>query len=116
MGAEGGLSLSPSGLHPPAPQRLRYPTANLTNLINLRAMARVFCVTGDDVVRFDLNGDGAAGTRVVLAGVGAVCLAVDPRTSECVYVGTFDRGVFVSEDSGESWRRPDMPPRDSRVL
>ena len=58
----------------------------------------MFCVTGEDVVRFDLNGDGATDARVVLGGVGAVCVAVDPHTCERVYIGTFDRGVFVSED------------------
>ena len=79
-------------------------------------MARVFCVTGDDVVRFECNGDGATGAETVLAGVGAVCVTVSPRTSDQVYVGTFDRGVFVSNDSGESWRQPDQPPSDSRVL
>ena len=98
---------------PPAPQRLGYPTSNL---VNLGRVAWVFCVTGEDLVRFDLNGDGATDARVVLGGVGAVCVAVDPHTCERVYIGTFDRGVFVSEDSGESWRRPDTPPSDSRVL
>jgi photosystem II stability/assembly factor-like uncharacterized protein len=36
---------------------------------------------------------------------GARCLAIDPRDSDTVYVGTSDEGLFKSSDGGGSWER-----------
>lgn len=35
------------------------------------------------------------------------CLAVDPRHHEHLYCGTFDQGLWVSTDAGNSWRHVD---------
>src|SRR5437016_5925307 len=74
---------------------------------------RIFAVTGEDVARLALeDGEG----EVVLRGVGAQCVEVDPRDPDRVYAGTFDRGVFVSEDGGASWRQDEHGLADRRVM
>jgi hypothetical protein len=44
-------------------------------------------------------------TELVLEDSGAQCVAVDPKDPETVFVGTFDEGIFKSEDGGKSWER-----------
>src|SRR5919199_2448960 len=39
-----------------------------------------------------------------LAGRHPQCLAVDPGRPERVYCGTFDAGVWCSDDAGSSWQ------------
>ncbi|HEY4427812.1 MAG TPA: hypothetical protein VGN08_06380 [Solirubrobacteraceae bacterium] len=74
---------------------------------------RVFAVTGDDVVAFSLA---ARESDVVLGGVGARCVAVDPRDPDRVYVGTFDGGVHTTEDGGATWRQDEQGLSDRRVM
>jgi len=64
----------------------------------------LYAATGDAIARITLEGGAAASAVVGLEGSGACCLAVDPLEPERVYVGTFDRGVRVSDDGGVSWR------------
>lgn len=64
---------------------------------------RVFAVTGDDVVRFALDGAHAYNAETVLSGVGAHCVTVDPRDPQRVYVGTEKHGLYASEDAGATW-------------
>ncbi len=79
-------------------------------------MPTIYAATGSDVVRFELTGGTAHNPETVLADVGAVCVAVDPRAPERVYAGTFDQGLFYSADRGDTWRQPEHPPTESRVL
>jgi photosystem II stability/assembly factor-like uncharacterized protein len=76
------------------------------------ATARLYAVTGDAFAAIPLDAPGEA--RLSLEGSGAGCLAVDPRDGDRVYVGTFDDGVRVTEDGGETWR--ESAPSDRRVL
>lgn len=78
--------------------------------------SRVFAVTGDDVVRFRLQGTNASDAESLLSGVGARCVAVDPREPERVYIGTFDSGVYASYDGGLTWRQDDEGLVDRRVM
>ena len=79
----------------------------------LPEQVRIFAVTGEDVARLALEDrEGQA----VLWGVGARCVEVDRRDPDRVYVGTFDRGVFISEDSGGSWRQDEHGLVDRRVM
>ena len=77
-------------------------------------MSRIFAVTGDAVVRFTL--DGAAAPQEVLPGSGAHCIAVDPSDPARVYVGTFDSGLYASDDGGRTWRAAEAGLEDRRVL
>jgi len=43
--------------------------------------------------------------ELVLEDSGAQSVAVDPKDPETVFVGTFDEGIFKSEDGGRSWER-----------
>ncbi len=76
----------------------------------------MFVVTGEDVVRLRLQGSAVSDVRAVLPGVGARCVAIDPHDPMHVYVGTFDRGVYVSQTGGERWLQPDDGPPEPRVL
>jgi photosystem II stability/assembly factor-like uncharacterized protein len=78
--------------------------------------ARVFVVTGDDVLRFSLEDATAREPESLLYGVGARCVAVDPHDPQRVYVGTFDNGLFSSEEAGLTWREDDEGLGDRRVL
>lgn len=70
-------------------------------------MTTFFVATGDDVVRLrSANGvNGRWESAPVLTGVGVQCLAVDPHNSRRVYAGTFDEGLYRTNDDGESWQR-----------
>lgn len=73
----------------------------------------IFAVTGEDVARFTLAGRDA---EVLLHDVGARCIAVDPRDPDRVYVGTFDDGMYASDDAGATWRRDEEGLADRRVM
>lgn len=77
---------------------------------------RIFAITGDDVVRFELNDGRASDPQTALGQVGPRCVAVDPGDPRRVYVGTFDRGTFSSPDGGDSWRTAEEGLADERVL
>ncbi len=78
--------------------------------------SRVFVVTGDDVLRFTLENAAAREPESLLYGVGARCVAVDPRDPQLVYVGTLDNGLFSSEGDGLTWREDEEGLGDRRVL
>jgi len=75
--------------------------------------ARIFAVTGKDVVA---STPAAGDAEVVLGGVGANCLAVDPRDPDRIYVGTFDAGMYMSDDNGATWRQDEHGLADRRVM
>jgi photosystem II stability/assembly factor-like uncharacterized protein len=77
---------------------------------------RIIAVTGDDVVRFTLSGREAIGAETVLHGVGAQCVAVDPHDPDRIYVGSFDRGLYVSRDGGATWDDSGEGLLDQRVM
>ena len=82
----------------------------------MRPETRLFAATGDAVARIDLTGETAAEVQTALRGSGAVCVAVDLHDRRRVYAGTFDDGVWISDDGGDTWRRPEIGPRERRVL
>ena len=75
--------------------------------------ARVFAVTGEDVAGFEF---GRADAEPLLRGVGARSVAVDSLDPDRVYVGTFDRGLYASEDGGRTWRQDERGLEDRRVM
>ncbi len=77
---------------------------------------RIFAVTGDDVLRFTLAGSTAQEAEPLIEGLGARCIATDPRNPSRVYVGTFDHGLYASEDAGSTWRRAEQGLDDQRVM
>ena len=78
--------------------------------------SQVFALTGDDVVRFELDGAKASDPRSLLRGVGARCLAIDPRDPDRLCVGTLDSGLYTSDDGGLTWRDDNDGLDDRRVL
>jgi photosystem II stability/assembly factor-like uncharacterized protein len=78
--------------------------------------AMLFALTGDDVARIELDWPAAGEPEVVLRGVGARCIAVDPHDPMRLYVGTFDNGLCVSRDAGQTWSQPADGPVEPRVL
>src|SRR5947209_10480452 len=77
---------------------------------------RVFAVTGDEVVRFTRENAEPRETESVPYGVGARCVAIDPHDPRRVYVGTFDNGLYRSEEGGLTWRQDGQGLADRRVL
>jgi photosystem II stability/assembly factor-like uncharacterized protein len=82
----------------------------------MRERARVFAVTGDDVVRFTLDGATVVDMETLLTGGGARCVAVDLADPDRIYVGTFDNGVYASADGGRSWQNDGRGLGDRRVM
>jgi photosystem II stability/assembly factor-like uncharacterized protein len=82
----------------------------------MRERARIFAATGDEVVRLTLNGTLGRDVEPVLSVPAPRCLAVDPHAPERVYVGTFDHGVYATDDGGESWHEAWQGVSDRRVL
>jgi photosystem II stability/assembly factor-like uncharacterized protein len=77
--------------------------------------ARIFVVTGHEVVRLTLTGDRAHDARTVLTVPAPRCVAVDPHDPARVYVGTFDEGLYASADGGDTWRASWAGIADRRV-
>jgi len=77
---------------------------------------RMFAATGDAVARIDVRADDAVDVAVMLQGSGAQCVAVDPRDSRRVIVGTYGSGALLSRDAGASWRPLAMNLSARRVL
>ena len=77
---------------------------------------RVFALAGDDLVRFTLEDENVRDAELVLRHAGARCLDVDPHRPDRVYVGTFDDGLYVSDDGGGGWRAAGSGLLDARVL
>ncbi len=63
-----------------------------------------------------LGGARASEVESLLKGVRATCIAVDPQSPDRVYVGTFDQGVYASEDGGKRWRHDEVGLEDRRVM
>jgi photosystem II stability/assembly factor-like uncharacterized protein len=78
--------------------------------------ARIFVVTGEEVVRLTVTGSRAEDARTVLRVTAPRCVAVDPHEPDRVYVGTFDDGLYATDDGGESWRDAWHGVADRRVL
>ncbi|MGN6872681.1 MAG: WD40/YVTN/BNR-like repeat-containing protein [Solirubrobacteraceae bacterium] len=77
--------------------------------------ARMFVVTGGEVVRLTLTGGRAHEARTVLAVPAPRCVAVDPHDPDRVYVGTFDDGLYATADGGETWHESWEGIADRRV-
>jgi photosystem II stability/assembly factor-like uncharacterized protein len=78
--------------------------------------ARIFVASGDEVVRLTLVGGRARGAETVLAVTAPQCVAVDPHDPNRVYVGTFDDGLYATDDGGETWREAWHGVGDRRVM
>jgi photosystem II stability/assembly factor-like uncharacterized protein len=73
-------------------------------------------VTGQDVVRFTLEGAKASQPEAVIPGVDPRCIAIDPADPRRLYVGTFDSGLYATADGGATWRQDQEGLGDRRVL
>jgi photosystem II stability/assembly factor-like uncharacterized protein len=78
--------------------------------------ARILAVTDEGVASFSLSGSSATHAETRLAGSGASCVAADPADPRRIYVGTMDRGLYLSEDAGENWREAGPGIAEPRVL
>lgn len=66
----------------------------------------LFAATNDAVARLDWDGAASTGstvTTMMLEGSSATVVAVDPHDPNRVFAGTFDHGVFRSDDGGATW-------------
>jgi photosystem II stability/assembly factor-like uncharacterized protein len=78
--------------------------------------ARIFVVTGNEVVRLTLTGGRAHEAKSVLRVAAPRCVAVDPHDPDRVYVGTFDDGLYATADGGETWRASWAGITEERVM
>jgi photosystem II stability/assembly factor-like uncharacterized protein len=83
---------------------------------HIAEQARILAVTDEGVASFALSGPRATRFETHLAGAGARCIASDPADPRRLYVGTMDRGVYLSEDAGETWREAGPGVAEARVL
>jgi photosystem II stability/assembly factor-like uncharacterized protein len=63
-----------------------------------------------------LTGTRAHDAETVLSVPAPRCVAVDPRDPNRVYVGTFDDGLYATDDGGETWRASWQGVADRRVM
>jgi photosystem II stability/assembly factor-like uncharacterized protein len=75
-----------------------------------------YAVAGNRIVRFTIDRSGAHDSRSTLEGVDVRCVAVDPSDPYRVYVGTFDDGLYATDDGGGTWRSDERGLDDRRVL
>jgi photosystem II stability/assembly factor-like uncharacterized protein len=79
-------------------------------------MTKLYAVTGEDVVRLTKDASDSWEMTSRLSGVGAQCLAIDPDDPRRLIAGTFDDGVFLSTDGGESWNPAGEDIPHKRIL
>jgi photosystem II stability/assembly factor-like uncharacterized protein len=77
---------------------------------------RILAVTDEGLAAFSVAGSTVTRPEMRLTGSGARCLAADAADPRRVYVGTIDRGVFVSADAGETWGEAGPGIAEPRVL
>ncbi|HTP22188.1 MAG TPA: hypothetical protein VMJ65_21450 [Solirubrobacteraceae bacterium] len=78
--------------------------------------SRIFVVTGDEVVRLTLTGSRAQDAQTMLTVPAPRCVAIDPQDPNRAYVGTFDDGLYTTDDGGETWRESWEGIVDRRVM
>ena len=76
----------------------------------------VYAVAGDRIVRFAIDRTGAHDSLSALEGLDTRCVAADPLDPHRVYVGTFEDGLYASDDGGETWRSVELGGSDRNVL
>ncbi|MDP8952571.1 MAG: hypothetical protein M3N18_10095 [Actinomycetota bacterium] len=65
-------------------------------------MTKVYAAMGSELLVVDRrNGGWHADRRLVASS--PQCVAVDPLRPECLFCGTFDKGLWRSADAGDSW-------------
>src|SRR5258707_4709235 len=64
-------------------------------------MTRLLIGLTGGLYRVDLDASGGPGP--VLSGVQPMAFAMDPREPARVYCATYNRGLWRSEDAGETW-------------
>lgn len=79
--------------------------------MNADSMLSIFVVTGIGIARVRKREDALRATNV-LEDESVQCVAVDPKNSSVVYVGTRGKGVLRSTDRGETWRDLKLPEAD----
>lgn len=80
-------------------------------LVYIGVRGRGLRVIGDGVAITDVDdaADSSTDTRIVRKSATPYALCIDPLRPEQVYIGT-DRGLYVSQDMGMTWRRaPGLP-------
>ncbi len=75
---------------------------------------QIYTVTDHGVAVF--NDEQGVQPELHLPGIDARCVAVDPADGQRVYVGTMDRGVWLSCDGGGTWQQAGGGIAESRVL
>src|SRR5688572_9639502 len=76
---------------------------------------RLAAATGDAVAVVDGLPD-APEVHVGLEGYGAQCVAIDPHAPDRMVTGTFDKGIFRSDDAGRTWQNLSDGIPHGRVL
>ena len=71
-------------------------------------MAALLATTGDGVARISGRDDGWS-AELLLEGVGAMSVAVDPRDPQRIFAGSTERGLWHSADGGASFDEAGLP-------
>lgn len=66
---------------------------------------RLIIAMEDELVVIDGSDRGGSNARTQLSSLAPQCLAADPNHATRLYCGTFDDGLWRSEDGGDSWQR-----------
>lgn len=68
-------------------------------------MPRIYAAMDDALVVVDATADGGWSAETALAGRSIECVAAHPSTPERAIVGTFESGLHLTRDSGDTWYR-----------
>lgn len=76
-------------------------------------MSQLFMAFDGGLAVLDRHGDAQWTAKLALDGKECKCLAVDPHGPRRVYCGTFDAGLWRSDDGGDTWQpvEGDLPHR-----
>lgn len=77
-------------------------------------MSKIYAAVGRELVVIDPD-DGYS-TERRLEGLDPQCITVDPSDADRVYAGTFDDGLFRSDDGGDSWTAAGDEITEDRIM
>lgn len=76
----------------------------------------LYATTGNDLFRLDRRFDHEWTVSTLLKDAGAQCISIHPERPSTIFVGTFERGLLVSRDAGNTFSTANVASEKTRFM